>query len=178
MGRRASTSATCSSARRSTSTSTSPATARAAFSGELAFSANAANNYQRMPHIVTMSSVRQSIPRMWFPEAITQGKAGATHRRRVGAGAVLPFSIPRRDTCRCEMLYKYGSQLFGTMVNGNRWVKAYQHPSLKFVVNQSVWWEGETPYCDVILPACTVFERWDIGEWYNVGTGTCITCTR
>jgi len=23
----------------------------------------------------------------------------------------------------------------------------------------------------VILPACTVFERWDIGEWYNVGPG-------
>jgi anaerobic selenocysteine-containing dehydrogenase len=48
---------------------------------------------------------------------------------------------------------------------------AYQHENLKFVVNQSVWWEGETPFADVILPACTVFERWDIGEWYNVGAG-------
>ena len=44
-------------------------------SGDLAFSANSANNYQRMPHIVTMNSVRQSIPRIWFPEAITTGKA-------------------------------------------------------------------------------------------------------
>ena len=43
--------------------------------GDLAFSANSANNYQRMPHIVTMGTVRQSIPRMWFPEAITQGKS-------------------------------------------------------------------------------------------------------
>lgn len=34
-----------------------------------------------------------------------------------------------------------------------------------------MWKEGETPYADVILPACTVFERWDIGEWYNVGAG-------
>ena len=55
------------------------------------------------------------------------------------------------------------------MVDANRWVNMYQHDNLKFVVNQSVWWEGETPYSDVILPACTVFERWDIGEWYNVG---------
>ncbi len=47
----------------------------------------------------------------------------------------------------------------------------YQHENLKFVVNQSVWKEGETPFSDVILPACTVFERWDIGEWYNVGPG-------
>ena len=47
----------------------------------------------------------------------------------------------------------------------------YQHESLKFVVNQSVWKEGETPFADVILPACTVFESWDIGEWYNVGAG-------
>jgi trimethylamine-N-oxide reductase (cytochrome c) len=47
----------------------------------------------------------------------------------------------------------------------------YQHESLKFVVNQSVWKEGETPFADVILPACTVFEKWDIGEWYNVGAG-------
>jgi trimethylamine-N-oxide reductase (cytochrome c) len=36
-------------------------------------------------------------------------------------------------------------------------------------VNQSVWNEGETKYADVILPACTVFERWDISEELNVG---------
>ena len=52
-----------------------PGYGEGSFSGEMMASANTANNYQRMPHIVTMSSVRQSIPRMWFPEAITQGKA-------------------------------------------------------------------------------------------------------
>ena len=34
-----------------------------------------------------------------------------------------------------------------------------------FVVNQSIWLEGEARFADVILPACTNFERWDIGEW-------------
>ena len=69
------------------------------------------------------------------------------------------------------MMYKYGSASFGTMVESNRWVKMYQHENLPFVVNQSVWNEGETRFSDVILPACTVFERWDISEWYNVGAG-------
>ena len=32
-------------------------------------------------------------------------------------------------------------------------------------VNQSIWMEGETKFADIILPACTNFERWDIGEW-------------
>jgi anaerobic selenocysteine-containing dehydrogenase len=37
------------------------------------------------------------------------------------------------------------------------------------VVNQSVWFEGEAKFADVILPACTNFEEWDIGEFANCG---------
>jgi trimethylamine-N-oxide reductase (cytochrome c) len=142
------------------------------FSGDLVYSANSAHNYQRMPHIVTMSSVRQAIPRMWLPEAITQGKAmGYINDVASVQGQFFPFGYPSPGHVRVEMLYKYGSQMFGTMVDGNRWARMYQHESLKFVVNQSVWKEGETPFADIILPACTVFEKWDIGEWYNVGAG-------
>lgn len=149
-----------------------PGYGEGSISGDLAFSANSANNYQRMPHIVTMSTVRQSIPRIWFPEAITEGKASGyiTDVSSV-QGQFFPFFYPSPGHARVEMLYKYGSQLLGTMVAGNRWTKAYQHESLKFIVNQSVWHEGETPFADIILPACTVFEKWDIGEWYNVGAG-------
>lgn len=149
-----------------------PGYAEGSFSGDLVYSANSANNYQRMPHILTMSSVRQAIPRMWLPEAITEGKAmGYLTDVASVQGQFFPFGYPSPGHVRVEMLYKYGSASFGTMVNANRWVRMYQHESLKFVVNQSVWWEGETPYADVILPACTVFEKWDIGEWYNVGAG-------
>ncbi len=149
-----------------------PGYGEGSFSGELMASANSANNYQRMPHIVTMSSVRQAIPRMWFPEAITQGKAmGYLTDVSSIQGQFFPFGYPSPGHVRVEMLYKYGSSSLGTQVGSNRWIKAYQHESLKFVVNQSVWWEGETPFADVILPACTVFERWDISEWYNVGAG-------
>ena len=142
------------------------------FSGELTYSANSAHNYQRMPHIVTMNTVRQIIPRMWLPEAITQGKAmGYVNDVSSVQGQFFPFGYPSPGHVRVEMLYKYGSQMLGTMVDGNRWARMYQHESLKFIVNQSVWKEGETPFADVILPACTVFEKWDIGEWYNVGAG-------
>jgi len=31
-------------------------------------------------------------------------------------------------------------------------------------VSQSIWFEGEAKFADIILPACTNFERWDISE--------------
>jgi anaerobic selenocysteine-containing dehydrogenase len=156
-----------------------PGYAEGSMSGDLAYSANSTNNYQRMPHIITMSTVKQAIPRMWLPEAITKGKAmGYLTAVDSVQGQFFPFGYPSPGHVPVQMLYKYGSASFGTMVDANRWVNMYQHDSLKFVVNQSVWWEGETPFADVILPACTVFERWDIGEWYNVGPATCTTCIR
>ncbi len=139
-------------------------------SGDLAHSANATNNYQRMPHIITMNTVKQAIPRMWLPEAITKGTAmGYVTAVDSVQGQFFPIRYPSPGHVPVEMIYKYGSASFGTMVDANRWVTMYQHENLKFVVNQSIWWEGETPYSDVILPACTVFERWDIGEALNVG---------
>jgi anaerobic selenocysteine-containing dehydrogenase len=48
-------------------------------------------------------------------------------------------------------------------------VRMYQSPKLEFVVNQDCWWCTETKMADIILPACTNFERPDIGEWANTG---------
>ncbi len=141
-------------------------------SGELVGSANAANNYQRMPHIVTMNPVRQSISRKFIPEAILEGKAaGYLMDVSTVQGQFQRFGYPAPGHAKIEMMYKYGSSSFGTQSNANRWVKMYQSENLPFVVNQSVWYEGETKYSDIILPACTVFERWDIGESHNIGPG-------
>ena len=63
------------------------------------------------------------------------------------------------------MYYRYGSSFFGTMTETNRYVKAYQTDKVPFVVNQSIWLEGEAKFADVILPACTNFERVDISEF-------------
>ncbi|MDX2224346.1 MAG: molybdopterin-dependent oxidoreductase [Rhodospirillaceae bacterium] len=149
-----------------------PGYAEGGLSGELQKSANAANNYQRMPHIVTMNPVRQAIPRKYIPEAILEGKAsGFLTDVSTVQGQFMRFGYPAPGHAKIEMMYKYGSSSMGTQIDGNRYVKMYQSEKLPFVVNQSIWWEGETRYADVILPACTVFEHWDIGEWYNVGAG-------
>ncbi|MDH3978039.1 MAG: molybdopterin-dependent oxidoreductase [Gammaproteobacteria bacterium] len=149
-----------------------PGYAEGSMSGDLAYSAQSTNNYQRMPHIVTMNSVKQVIPRMWLPEAI-MGKPKLGYVTAVDSvvGQFFPIGYPSPGHVPVEMIYKYGSSSLGTQVDSNRWINMYQHENLKFVVNQSVWMEGETKFADVILPACTVFERWDIGEWYNVGPG-------
>ncbi len=67
------------------------------------------------------------------------------------------------------MYYKYGGSHIGTMVDTNRYVNMYRSDGLEFVVNQSIWFEGEAQFADVILPACTNFERWDISEFANCG---------
>jgi trimethylamine-N-oxide reductase (cytochrome c) len=45
----------------------------------------------------------------------------------------------------------------------------YQSPELECVVNQDCWFSSETNMADIILPACTNFERSDIGEWATCG---------
>src|SRR5204862_6571339 len=56
-----------------------------------------------------------------------------------------------------------------TRNNTTRWVKTSQSSNLESVVNQSIWFEGEARSADVILPACTNFERTDICEWAGLG---------
>jgi trimethylamine-N-oxide reductase (cytochrome c) len=79
------------------------------------------------------------------------------------------FKYPAPGHSKIQILYKYGGASLGTMNNTNRWVKMYRSDKLPFVVSQSIWFEGETKFADVILPACTNFERWDIGEWTSAG---------
>nr|AOS48132.1 anaerobic dehydrogenase [uncultured bacterium] len=63
------------------------------------------------------------------------------------------------------MYWRYGGSFFGTMTQTNRYVKAYRNPKLEFAVSQPIWWEGEAKFADIVLPACTNFERWDISEF-------------
>jgi trimethylamine-N-oxide reductase (cytochrome c) len=65
------------------------------------------------------------------------------------------------------MYWRYGGSFIGTMCETNRYVRAYQTDRLPFAVSQSIWFEGEAKFADIILPACTNFERWDISEFAN-----------
>jgi trimethylamine-N-oxide reductase (cytochrome c) len=76
-------------------------------------------------------------------------------------------TYPEPGKSEIKMLYKYGGSNIGTGVNTNKYIRAYQSPKLEFVVNQSIFWDPETYHADIILPACTSFERNDISEWAN-----------
>jgi anaerobic selenocysteine-containing dehydrogenase len=147
-----------------------PGYAEGGFSGELQRSALAIKLYQSMPQVMTMNTVQQVVPRLHIPEAIIDTKTHCypTDARTIeGQFARIPYPLPGSSPVR--LYYKYGGSHFGTMSETNRYARMYQSENLEFVVNQSIWFEGEAKFADVILPACTNFERWDIGEFANCG---------
>jgi len=75
------------------------------------------------------------------------------------------FTYPMPDHSEIKMFYRYGGSFIGTMSDTNKWVRMYQSPKLEFVVNQDCWYNSETNFADIILPACTSLERDDVGEW-------------
>jgi trimethylamine-N-oxide reductase (cytochrome c) len=147
-----------------------PGYADGGISGDVEYTADAVQNYQRLPHLISMNTVTQKISRLRIPEAILEGSAiGHPSDSRSIVGQFARFSYPAPGHARVKMMYKYGGSHFGTTMESNRLVKALQSSELEFIVNQSIWDEGETRFADVILPACTNFERWDIGEWAQAG---------
>ena len=147
-----------------------PGYAEGGMSGELKESAAAVQLYQRAPHLLSMNTSDQKIPRLQFPEAILNGKAEGFFTVPTSMeGQFQKFVYPAPGHSKIQMLYRYGTSSIGTMSDTNRWIKAYRSERLPFVVNQSIWNEGESKFADVILPACTNFERIDIGEWAACG---------
>ena len=147
-----------------------PGYAEGGISGDLQFTGAALNTYSRMPHVLSMNTSKQAIPRINLPEAIIDGEtSGFPTDPTSMTGQFFEFKYPAPGHSKIQILYKYGGASLGTMNNTNRWVKMYQSENLPFVVSQSIWMEGETKFADIILPACTNFERDDIGEWASAG---------
>ncbi|MCL2110821.1 MAG: molybdopterin-dependent oxidoreductase [Clostridiales bacterium] len=111
------------------------------------------------------------IPRFKIPECFMgDGKVEWRGKGFVGAAIEQQFhqyKYPADGYPRVQMYYKYGGPHIGTMGETNRYAKMYQSELMPMVVFQSIWFEGETPFGDIILPACTNFERWDISEFAN-----------
>ena len=147
-----------------------PGYADGGMSGDLENTAMPVELYQRMPQLPTMNSSFQKIPRIFMPEAILEGKAvgypwvGKSIEHQFGK-----IVYPAPGHAPVKRLHKYGGSMLATMNNTNRHVKMYQSANLEFVVNQSIWFEGEAKFADVLLPACTNFERTDISEWAGLG---------
>jgi len=147
-----------------------PGYSEGGFSGDLAGTALAVNLFQKMPQLPTVNTVQQTVPRLKIPEAIMEGKCeGYPTDPRTIQGQFFKFQYPAPGHSPVKLYYKYGGSHIGTMTNTNRYVNMYRADKLEFVVNQSIWFEGEAKFADVILPACTNFERWDISEFANCG---------
>jgi trimethylamine-N-oxide reductase (cytochrome c) len=139
-------------------------------SGDVENTGAAISLYQRMPQLPSFNPSTQKVPRLRIPEAILEGKAeGYPWNGKTIEGQFQKFSYPAPGHSSIRMFYKYGGASIGTMTETNRYVNAYRAPNLEFVVNQSIWFEGESKFADVILPACTQFERWDISEFGGTG---------
>ena len=116
------------------------------------------------------TSAGQHIPRLKVPECIMDGKFQWSGKGFCGGDIqhqMHQYTYPAPGYPKIKMLWKYGGPEIGTMTATNRYAQMYTHPSLEFVVSQSIWNEGEVQFADLILPACTNFERWDISEFAN-----------
>ncbi len=114
------------------------------------------------------STEGQTVSRLLIPEAMRherlewRGKGFCTSSIE---SQFQKYEYPAQGYPHVAMYYRYGGSFFGTMTETNRYVRAYREGKIDMVVNQSIWFEGEARFADIILPACTNFERWDISEW-------------
>ena len=119
------------------------------------------------------NTTKQRLYRPVLPEAVIQERCefyghGPSHE---------PVSVQFEKTeypieGPVKMFYRYGSSFIGTMMDTNKWIKMYQSSNLEFVVNQDIWYGGETRFADIILPASGPLEQDDLGEWGSLGKGT------
>ncbi|MFH0916108.1 MAG: molybdopterin-dependent oxidoreductase [bacterium] len=159
-----------------------PGYAEGGISGDIANTATGYRLAHRMwPNGGTFSNVQhssegQTVPRLRIPEAMMHEQLEWRGRGFCGASIESQFhkyEYPAPGYPYVGMYYRYGGSFIGTMTETNRYVRAYREGKVPFVVNQSIWFEGETRFADIILPACTNFERWDIGDWaFASGYGT------
>jgi len=148
-----------------------PGYAEGGFSGDYIGSGAGVQVYNRMPQTPSLNSEYQQIPRLQLPEAIMEGHAEAnTLCNYTVHGQFRRVKYPAPGHGRVKMYYRYGGSHLGSQPEANRFANMYRSTDgFEFVVNQSIWFEGEARFADIILPACTSFERWDIGEFANCG---------
>jgi trimethylamine-N-oxide reductase (cytochrome c) len=145
-----------------------PGYSEGGLSGDLTGTAMASVLFSRMPQLPVNNPVQQRVPRLKIPEAIMDGHCeGYPTDPHTIEGQFFKFQYPAPGHSPVKIYYKYGGSNFGTMPNSNRYVRMYRTDKLECVINQAIWMEGETKFADIILPACTNFERWDISEFAN-----------
>ena len=147
-----------------------PGYAEGGMSGDYSHTAMGVTLYQRMPQLPSINTNTQIIPRMQLPEAIMEGKAeGYLWNGSSIEAQFQKITYPKPGFSPVHMLWKYGGSLVASMPDSNRYINMFRHPNLEFLVSQNIWMHGDTKFADIILPACTNYERYDISEWAGLG---------
>ena len=129
-------------------------------------------NPDHVAKLTPINPVKQRLYRLLLPDAILNPPVqwlGEGFCAKSIEQQFIPYTYPMEGHPEIKMFYRYGGSFIGTMTETNKWVLAYQSSKLEFVVNQSIWMDPETKMADIILPACTNFERNDIAEFSNPG---------
>jgi molybdopterin guanine dinucleotide-containing S/N-oxide reductase-like protein len=127
---------------------------------------------QQVGDTIHVNPVKQRVYRTHFPDSILAPPVkwlGEGFNSKSLEQQFIPYEYPLPGHSEIRMFYRHGGSFIGTLPAGAKWIQAYQSPKLEFLVNQDCWWCGETQYADIVLPACTNFERDDIGEFGNCG---------
>jgi anaerobic selenocysteine-containing dehydrogenase len=125
-------------------------------------------NRQGATRLTHDSTEGQVISRLRIPEALQHERMDFRGKGFCGSSIesqLQKYDYPAPGYGFIRLYWRYGGSFFGTMTQTNRYVKSYRNPKLEFVVSQPIWWEGEAKFADIVLPACTNFERWDISEF-------------
>jgi molybdopterin guanine dinucleotide-containing S/N-oxide reductase-like protein len=117
-----------------------------------------------------VNPVQQVIYRLKIADAIlnppVHWTGAGTNCSRLGADYQFKeYSYPQPGASEIRAIYRLGGNFIGSRPDGLRMVRAYQSPKIEFTVGQTIWMEAETPFMDIVLPACTHFESTDISEW-------------
>jgi len=116
------------------------------------------------------NTVRQKTYRLLLPECVMNDKTEwigegfcghSLDQQRTQQVCPLPKD---QGGAPIKMIYRQGGSFISTMTDTNRWTRMFQHPNLEFFVTSDIHWQSETKFADLILPACSGFEREDICE--------------
>ena len=144
-----------------------PGYSEGGISGDVDNTAAGARWIYRMNYRPIRPKINQFLSRLRIPEGILNDSTRWTGKSG-GLGIEYQFQkceFPAPGYPGPQIYYRYGNSYIGTMCETNRYVNAYRTERLPFAVSQAIWLEGESKFADVILPACTNFERWDISEF-------------
>ncbi|MEM2216740.1 MAG: molybdopterin-dependent oxidoreductase, partial [Nitrososphaerota archaeon] len=81
----------------------------------------------------------------------------------------IQYEYPMPGYSEIHAIWCQGSKLLHVSPNQNVWKAVFQHPDIETIVVQAPWFESDARWADLVLPACTGFERYDMSEANSTG---------